>query len=112
MPGGSNQDGAADTVSMQTEAMVTTAQFLSTQVDLLETELKDIQRQWAALSATWTGKAATSFEDPWDEWSDAAVTVTAILSDSSDLLVQSVQLMVENENAAAAALSLTDRSAK
>jgi WXG100 family type VII secretion target len=96
--------GVAAVLAMKLEAMVSTAQFLANQADELQSELDSITGEWRELSSTWTGAAASAFDPPWDEWHYAAVTVTAILQEHSDLLMRTVALMAEHESTAAHAL--------
>jgi WXG100 family type VII secretion target len=73
-------------LSVELEAMISTAQTLATQADELKAELDSITQQWGELSATWTGAAASAFEPPWEEWHYGAVTVMALLEDHADTL--------------------------
>ncbi|HET9874701.1 MAG TPA: WXG100 family type VII secretion target [Mycobacterium sp.] len=97
----------ADALAMNLQAMLSAAQFLAHQADELQVELDSVTHDWAELSSTWTGVAASAFDPPFDEWHDGAKTVTSILQERSRLLTRAVALMVEHETTGARALGGT-----
>ncbi|ETZ97940.1 WXG100 type VII secretion target family protein [Mycobacterium kansasii 824] len=90
-------------LAMKLEAMATAAHVLTNQADELKDELDSIARQWRELSSTWTGVAASAYQPPWQEWYSGAATAAAILEEHSQLLMRSVDLMLDHENTAAKA---------
>src|SRR5579884_2970479 len=90
---------------MQLDAMVITAQFLGKQADELQAELDSITKEWAEVSTTWTGVAASAFDPPFDEWHYGAITVVSILAEESRLLSSAAAAMAANEGNSAQALS-------
>ncbi|VAZ71745.1 hypothetical protein LAUMK4_00613 [Mycobacterium persicum] len=76
---------------------------LTNQADELKDELDSITRQWRELSSTWTGVAASAYQPPWQEWYSGAATAAATLEEHSQLLMRSVDLMLDHENTAAKA---------
>jgi WXG100 family type VII secretion target len=89
---------------MQTEVTAGAAQLLRDQSEVLGRELGDIAGRWDELSAKWTGIAGSAYEPAWADWYQNAQTVTAILTEHSELLNKSVALLVENERQSAAML--------
>ncbi|UGT91272.1 WXG100 family type VII secretion target [Mycobacterium ostraviense] len=85
---------------MKLEAMASAAHVLANQADELQEELDSITCDWCELSSTWTGVAASAFEPPWEEWHAGDVKSAEILSEHSQLLMQSLDLMLDHESAA------------
>ncbi|MGB3485243.1 MAG: WXG100 family type VII secretion target [Mycobacterium sp.] len=102
----------ASILQAQLEALATTADSLADQADQLENELAQIVQHWNDLSAKWTGKAASAFEPPWNDWHDGAKVVASILAEESELLRQSVALLVEHETNAQNAIGGVYRSGR
>lgn len=98
-------------LTMQLEAMASAAHILTNQADGLSGELDSIADDWRNLSSTWQGAAASDFQPAWDEWHQGAKAVATLLSEHSQLLLRSLDLMLDHETIAArafAALSPTD----
>ncbi|KZS74109.1 hypothetical protein A4G29_14765 [Mycobacterium kansasii] len=87
-------------LTMKLEAMASAAHVLANQADELQDELDSITCDWRELSSTWTGVAASAFEPPWVEWHAGAVKSAEILSEHSQLLMQSLDLMLDHESTA------------
>ncbi|ORB57836.1 WXG100 family type VII secretion target [Mycobacterium persicum] len=85
------------------EAMASPAQILANQSDDLKAKLDSITDDWRALSASWRGIAASAFQPPWEEWHQGATAVAAILSEHSQRLLRSLDLMLDHETIAAKA---------
>ncbi|MEE3751450.1 WXG100 family type VII secretion target [Mycobacterium intracellulare] len=101
----------AGELTMRLEAMASAAQILTNQADDLHAELESITRDWSDLSSTWRGVAASAFQPPWDEWHQGATAVARLLSEHSQLLLRSLDLMLDHETVAAkafAALAVKD----
>lgn len=90
---------------MKLEAMASAAHVLTIQADELQDELDSITRQWRELSSTWTGVAASAFTPPWEEWHSGAAVVAQILLEHSQLLMDSVEMMLDHKNTAAKAFA-------
>lgn len=101
MPAVSGQPSA----SIDVEKAFGAADQLQKNVRDFREELEDLRHEWAALSGTWQGSAATAYEGPWLRWVKNASTLVDELGGSAEKIGRTAYQLQTQDGGNAAGIS-------
>jgi WXG100 family type VII secretion target len=84
--------------------VVETSVSVAGDADELRAELSRLSHEWGAVLSGWSGAAASSYADHWEEWHDGAAQLVERLAQSSQLLERAAQAYDEQEAASGGAV--------
>ena len=79
--------------------VVKTSHAVTGDADELRAELSRLSHEWSAVLSGWSGAAASSYADHWEEWHDGAAKLVARLAQSSQLLERAATAYDDREAA-------------
>lgn len=83
---------------------VATSHAVAGDADELRAELTRLSHEWDAVLSGWSGAAASSYADHWEEWHDGAAKLVERLTQSSQQLEQAAVAYDSQEAASARAM--------
>jgi WXG100 family type VII secretion target len=83
---------------------VETSHAVAVDADELRAELSRLSHEWGTVLSGWSGAAASSYADRWEEWHDGAAKLVERLAQSSQLLERAAKAYDEQEAASARAV--------
>jgi WXG100 family type VII secretion target len=91
-------------VRVDTPRAVETSHAVAGDADELRAEITRLSHEWDAVVSGWSGVAASSYADHWEEWHDGAAKLVERLAQSSQLLERAAKAYDEQEAASVRAM--------
>ena len=83
---------------------VETSHAVAVDADELRAELSRLSHEWGAVLSGWSGAAASSYADHWEEWHSGAAKLVERLAQSSQLLERAAKAYDDQEAASVRAV--------